>query len=245
MSFNSSISMSASVERGLIKSHTDFVHKCLGHLNEKGVLKCTLDEAIEMFDFNAISLVSKRGDASKKSKPSVKKTKSGDKSDLISKLVEEASNELFGVQPVSEDGNESDSSVASTQSKKEAKEAAKLAKAEAKETAKLAKAQAKETAKLAKAQEKEAAKLAKAQEKEAAELAKAEAKEADKLAKAEAKEAAKLDKVKAKAEAKEAAKLAKAEAKEAAKLAKKATKHVKAETVTISQTSESDNIMTC
>ena len=234
MSFNSSISMSASVERGLIKSHTDFVRKCLGHLNEKGVLKCTLDEAIEMFDFNAISLVSKRGDASKKSKPSVKKTKSGDKSDLISKLVEEASNELFGDQPVSEDGNESDSSVASTQSKKEAKTASKLAKAEEKEAAKLAKAQEKEATKLAKAQAKEADKLAKVK-------AKAEAKEAEKLAKAEAKEAAKL----AKAEAKEAAKLAKAEAKEAAKLAKKATKHVKAETVTISQTSESDNIMTC
>ena len=181
MSLNLSIIMNASVERGLIESHTNFVQKCLAHLNEKGMLNCNLDEALGIFDFEAISLTSKRSAASRSNrsktlKTSVKKTtrnsKTKNKCDLISKLVAEASNELFGDQPVSESGDESDSSVASTQSKKElkaekkkAKVAAKLAKAEAKEIEKLAKAEAKEVEKLAKAAAKEVEKLAKEIEK--------------------------------------------------------------------------------
>ena len=46
--------MDASVERGLIESHSNSVQKCLSHLNEKGTLKCTLEEALAMFDFNTI-----------------------------------------------------------------------------------------------------------------------------------------------------------------------------------------------
>ena len=97
--------MNASVERGLIESHSNFVQKCLSHLNEKGALNCTLEEALAMFDFKTISLTSKRSAASKANrtktlkasgKKANKKVVSESKCDLISKLVAEASDELLG-----------------------------------------------------------------------------------------------------------------------------------------------------
>ena len=222
MSFNLSIVMKASVERGLVESHENFVGECIKHLSAEGVLNCSLEKALSMFDFGEVTLTSKRSASAKKTRvtgaKAVLKKKGLAKKKLIAKLVSEASEEILGSPIVADesdesDGNESDSSVGSTKSKADLKAEKKALAA----TAKLAKAEAKKLEKIAKAEEKEALKAKKAEEKELEKAKKAEEKELEKSKKAEAKE---LEKSK-KAEAKEGEKAKKAEAKKAEKLALK------------------------
>ena len=68
MSFNLSIVMKAAAERGLIESHTTFVTDCLTHLSEEGILNCSLEKVLGMFDFATVSLTSKRSVAAKAKK---------------------------------------------------------------------------------------------------------------------------------------------------------------------------------
>ena len=48
--------MKAAAERGLIESHTTFVTDCLTHLSEEGILNCSLEKVLGMFDFETVSL---------------------------------------------------------------------------------------------------------------------------------------------------------------------------------------------
>jgi hypothetical protein len=68
MSFNLSIVMKAAAERGLIESHSTFVTDCLTHLSEEGILNCSLEKVLGMFDFGSVSLTSKRSVAAKAKK---------------------------------------------------------------------------------------------------------------------------------------------------------------------------------
>ena len=68
MSFNLSIVMKAAAERGLIESHSTFVKDCLTHLSEEGILNCSLEKVLGMFDFESVSLTSKRSVAAKAKK---------------------------------------------------------------------------------------------------------------------------------------------------------------------------------
>ena len=68
MSFNLSIVMKAAAERGLIESHTTFVTDCLTHLSEEGILNCSLEKVLGMFDFATVALTSKRSVAAKAKK---------------------------------------------------------------------------------------------------------------------------------------------------------------------------------
>ena len=60
--------MKAAAERGLIESHSTFVKDCLTHLSEEGILNCSLEKVIGMFDFGSVSLTSKRSVAAKAKK---------------------------------------------------------------------------------------------------------------------------------------------------------------------------------
>ena len=60
--------MKAAAERGLIESHTTFVTDCLTHLSEEGILNCSLEKVLGMFDFATVSLTSKRSVAAKAKK---------------------------------------------------------------------------------------------------------------------------------------------------------------------------------
>ena len=68
MSLNLSIIMKASVERGLIESHKQFVSECINHLSEEKVLNCSTEVAMAMFDFTTVTLTSKRSVAAKASR---------------------------------------------------------------------------------------------------------------------------------------------------------------------------------
>ena len=56
MSFKLSIVLKAPAERGLIESHTTFMTDCLTHLSEEGILNCSLEKVLGMFDFETVSL---------------------------------------------------------------------------------------------------------------------------------------------------------------------------------------------
>ena len=62
----SSITMSAAVERGMRLASVEFALEVIGQLSSEGVLKCSLDDAIKMFDFDSVAVVSSRSKASKK-----------------------------------------------------------------------------------------------------------------------------------------------------------------------------------
>ena len=75
MSLNLSIVMKASVERGLVESHKQFVNECIKHLSEEKVLNCSIEKALAMFDFTTVSLTSKRSVAAKASRSKHLKTR--------------------------------------------------------------------------------------------------------------------------------------------------------------------------
>ena len=60
MSLNLSIVMNASVERGLIESHERFAKECIVYLCKEGVLSCSVEEALSLFDFSEVSLTRAR-----------------------------------------------------------------------------------------------------------------------------------------------------------------------------------------
>ena len=57
--------MGASLSRGLVKSHVDFASMVVSELSSAGVLNCSEEEALKLFDFESISLTSKRSVAAK------------------------------------------------------------------------------------------------------------------------------------------------------------------------------------
>jgi len=61
-----STTMTAAVERGMRLASVEFACDVIRQLNEEGVLTCSADEAMKLFDFEAVSIVSSRSKASKK-----------------------------------------------------------------------------------------------------------------------------------------------------------------------------------
>ena len=61
-----STTMTAAVERGMRSASVEFALEVIGQLDSEGVLKCSLDEALKMFDFESVKVVSSRSKASKK-----------------------------------------------------------------------------------------------------------------------------------------------------------------------------------
>jgi hypothetical protein len=58
--------MTAAVERGMRLASVDFARDVIGELNKEGVLTCSLEDAMKLFDFESVSIVSSRSKASKK-----------------------------------------------------------------------------------------------------------------------------------------------------------------------------------
>ena len=58
--------MTAAVERGMRLASVEFACDVIRQLKEEGVLTCSADEAMKLFDFEAVSIVSSRSKASKK-----------------------------------------------------------------------------------------------------------------------------------------------------------------------------------
>ena len=61
-----STTMTAAVERGMRLASVEFACDVIRQLKEEGVLTCSADEAMKLFDFEAVSIVSSRSKASKK-----------------------------------------------------------------------------------------------------------------------------------------------------------------------------------
>jgi hypothetical protein len=58
--------MTAAVERGMRVASVGFARDVLAQLSKEGVLTCTLEQALGLFDFDSVSIVSSRSKASKK-----------------------------------------------------------------------------------------------------------------------------------------------------------------------------------
>jgi hypothetical protein len=58
--------MTAAVERGMRFASVEFAREVIGQLSSEGALTCSLEEALNMFDFESVSIVSSRSKASKK-----------------------------------------------------------------------------------------------------------------------------------------------------------------------------------
>ena len=76
-----STTMTAAVERGMRSASVEFALDVIGQLFSEGVLKCSLEDAIKMFDFDSVAVVSSRSKASKKRESG--KTKSAKKASKI------------------------------------------------------------------------------------------------------------------------------------------------------------------
>ena len=61
-----STTMTAAVERGMRLASVEFALDVIGQLSSEGVLTCSLEDAINMFDFDSVAVVSSRSKASKK-----------------------------------------------------------------------------------------------------------------------------------------------------------------------------------
>jgi len=77
-----STTMTAAVERGMRLASVEFALDVIGQLSSEGVLTCSLEDAIKMFDFDSVAVVSSRSKASKKRESG--KTKSAKK---VSKIT--------------------------------------------------------------------------------------------------------------------------------------------------------------
>jgi len=58
--------MTAAVERGMRVASVEFARDVLAQLSKEGVLTCSLEQALGLFDFDSVSIVSSRSKASKK-----------------------------------------------------------------------------------------------------------------------------------------------------------------------------------
>jgi hypothetical protein len=79
-----STTMTAAVERGMRSASVEFALEVIGQLDSEGVLKCSLDEALKMFDFESVKVVSSRSKASKK-RETGKTVKKASKSKITAK----------------------------------------------------------------------------------------------------------------------------------------------------------------
>ena len=61
-----STTMSSAVERGMRLAAVDFAREVISKLSSSNMLRCELDEALGLFDFEGVSVVSSRSSASKK-----------------------------------------------------------------------------------------------------------------------------------------------------------------------------------
>ena len=61
-----STTMTAAVERGMRFASVEFALAVIGQLSSEGALTCSKEEAIKMFDFDSVAVVSSRSKASKK-----------------------------------------------------------------------------------------------------------------------------------------------------------------------------------
>ncbi len=61
-----STTMTAAVERGMRLASVEFAIEVIRKLDSEGVLKCGFDDAMKLFDFDGVSVVSSRSKASKK-----------------------------------------------------------------------------------------------------------------------------------------------------------------------------------
>ena len=78
MSSNLELVLRASVENGLRRVAVEFAHDVIRKLSDNGALNCSLDAALEMFNFDDLSVVTSRSKASKareERKPKAKKVK--------------------------------------------------------------------------------------------------------------------------------------------------------------------------
>ena len=61
-----STTMTAAVERGMRFASVEFALAVIGQLASEGVLTCSKEEAVNLFDFDSVQVVSSRSKASKK-----------------------------------------------------------------------------------------------------------------------------------------------------------------------------------
>ena len=61
-----STTMTAAVERGMRLASVEFAIDVIAQLESEGVLTCSKEEAMKLFDFDGVSVVSSRSKASKK-----------------------------------------------------------------------------------------------------------------------------------------------------------------------------------
>jgi len=82
--------MTAAVERGMRLASVEFARDVLAQLSKEGVLTCTLEEALGLFDFDSVSIVSSRSKASKK-RESKKNRGGGEKKSSKAKIPQKPS----------------------------------------------------------------------------------------------------------------------------------------------------------
>ena len=80
--------MTAAVERGMRLASVEFACDVIRQLNEEGVLTCSADDAMKLFDFEAVSIVSSRSKASKKRESAKSR---GEKKSSKAKITEKPS----------------------------------------------------------------------------------------------------------------------------------------------------------
>ena len=83
-----STTMTAAVERGMRLASVEFACDVIRQLKEEGVLTCSADEAMKLFDFEAVSIVSSRSKASKKRESAKSR---GEKKSAKAKITEKPS----------------------------------------------------------------------------------------------------------------------------------------------------------
>ena len=83
-----STTMTAAVERGMRLASVEFACDVIRQLKEEGVLTCSADDAMKLFDFEAVSIVSSRSKASKKRESAKSR---GEKKSAKAKITEKPS----------------------------------------------------------------------------------------------------------------------------------------------------------
>ena len=83
-----STTMTAAVERGMRLASVEFARDVIRQLFEEGVLTCSADDAMKLFDFEAVSIVSSRSKASKKRESAKSR---GEKKSSKAKITEKPS----------------------------------------------------------------------------------------------------------------------------------------------------------
>lgn len=83
-----STTMTAAVERGMRLASVEFARDVIRQLKSEGVLTCSADDAMKLFDFEAVSIVSSRSKASKKRESAKSR---GEKKSSKAKITEKPS----------------------------------------------------------------------------------------------------------------------------------------------------------